>query len=291
MTDYALEAPPSMNLWSASIKRTAQFFRHEGFGVLLLIALVFFIIGPISTVVLWAFALKWHYPSLIPTDWGLKFWAETLDRADVGKAIPLSLALTLTVTLLSIVICLPASYAFARIRFRGRQVLLLSLLITNAFPRFGLYVTIAVIFFRLNLVGTFAGVVIIQLLNTLLLMIWIPTAAFQGIDKSLEEAALDVGASRLRIFVQIMLPLVLPALVAATLLTVVGTFYEVYGALLIGSPNIITIPVLMFPLINNQPIPQYGAILSLVLWVPSLFLLMFANRLTRGGYLTAGFGV
>jgi len=176
-------------------------------------------------------------------------------------------------------------------QFRGKQVFLLSFLFTNAFPRFGIYIAVAVIFFRFDLVGTFAGVVLIQLVNTLLLMIWIPTAAFQGVDRALEEVALDVGASPWRVFVQITLLQVFPAIFAAVLLTLVGTFYETYGALLIGVPNVQTIPVIMFPLINNQPIPQYGAILSLVLFAPSVVLLVFANRLLKGGYLTAGIGV
>lgn len=92
-------------------------------------------------------------------------------------------------------------------------------LITSALPRFGWYVSIAVTFFRLNLIGTLSGVVLVQLLNTLLLMIWIPASAFQGVDRALEEAALDVGASRLRVFTQITLPQVYPALAAALLLT------------------------------------------------------------------------
>src|SRR5262249_42427196 len=186
---------------------------------------------------------------------------------------------------------LPAAYAFARIRFRGRQPLLLSFLATNAFPRFGLYVSIAAVFFRLNLVGTVTGVALIQLVNTLLLMIWIPTAAFQGVDRALEEAALDVGASRLRVFFQITLPLVLPALVAAVLLVFINTFYEAQGALIIGLPGVRTLPVLMYALILQDVIPQNGAILSLLLWIPSVVLLLFAQRLLRGGYLTAGFGV
>ncbi len=249
------------------------------------------ILGPISTMLLWSFAEEWRYPALFPTRWGVSYWAETLGRADIRQALPTSLLTTLLVTLLAAIICFPASYAFARLSFRGRQFLLLSYLVTNALPRFGLYVSIAVIFFRLNLIGTIRGVVLIQLLNTLLLMIWIPTSAFQGVDRALEEAALDVGASRLRVFVQITLPQVYPALAAAVLLTLVGTFYETYGALLIGVPRVLTIPVVMFPLINNQPIPQYGAILSLILFAPSTLLLLFANRLLRGGYLTAGLGV
>jgi putative spermidine/putrescine transport system permease protein len=286
-------APDSLalNFWINARRSFAATMRREGFGIIALIFLVLLIFGPISSVFLWAFAERWQYPSLIPTQWGLSYWSDTLSRPDILAALPLSIVLSLIVTALSAAICLPAAYAFARIPFRGRQPLLLSFLATNAFPRFGLYVSIAVIFFRLNLVGTVTGVVLIQLVNTLLLMIWIPTAAFQGIDRSLEEAALDVGASRIRVFFQITLPLVLPALSAAVLLVFINTFYEAQGALIIGLPSVRTMPVLMYSLINQQLVVQYGAILSLLLWIPSLVLLSFAQRLLRGGYLTAGFGV
>lgn len=264
---------------------------RELFGIVALIFLVIVIIGPISTVFLWAFAERWQYPSLIPTQWGLSYWRETLQRADIIKALPLSILLSLVVTGLSAVICLPAAYAFARLEFPLRQPLLLSFLATNAFPRFGLYVSIAIVFYRLGLVGTIPGVVLIQIVNTLLLMIWIPTSAFQNVDRALEEAALDVGASRLRVFLQITLPMVLPALSAALLLTFVSTFYEAQGALLIGLPNVRTMPVLMYTYINNQVIVQYGAVISLMLWVPSLLMLSFAQRFLRGNALAAGLGV
>ncbi|MCC7451510.1 MAG: ABC transporter permease subunit [Anaerolineae bacterium] len=267
------------------------FIAREGFGLVALVFMTVFILGPISSVVLWAFAEGWEYPSLVPTTWGFKYWADTFERADIQTALPTSILLSITVTAISAAICFPAAYAFARMKFAGRQPLLLSFLVTNAFPRFGLYVSIAVVFFRLNLVGTFPGVVLIQLVNTLLIMIWIPTAAFQGIDRALEEAGLDVGASRLQVFLRITLPLALPALSAALLLTFFNTFYESQGALIIGLPNVRTLPVLMFSLINGQIVVQYGAILSLILWLPSLVSLVFAQRLLRGGYLTAGFGV
>jgi putative spermidine/putrescine transport system permease protein len=280
-----------VTFWDSTRRSFAAMIRRDGFGILALIVLLLVILGPLYSVVLWAFAEKWKYPSLIPTEFGLSFWEKTFARADIAAALPFSIVLALTVTALSAIICLPASYAFARMRFRGRQMLLLSFLATNAFPRFGLYVSIAVIFFRLNLIGTVPGVILIQLVNTLLLMIWIPTAAFQGVDRSLEEAALDVGASPLRVFVQITLPMVMPALSAAILLTFVNTFYEAQGALLVGLPRIVTMPVLMYSLINSQLVVQYGAIVSFVLWLPSLILLLMAQRLLRGGYLTAGFGV
>lgn len=278
--------PPNFSKWLKAVRRDA-------FGLIMLVALFILIIGPMISVVLWAFTQPggWRYPSLIPSRFGLAYWADTLSRADVTRALPLSIGLATVVTALSAAICLPAAYAFARMNFPGRQGLLLSFLATNAFPRFGLYISIAIIFFRLNLIGTIPGVILIQIVNTLLLMIWIPTSAFQGVDRSLEEAALDVGASRVRVFLQVTLPLVLPALAAAILLTFVSTFYEAQGALLIGIPNVITMPVLMYSIINSQPEPQYGAVISLILWMPSLLLLLFAQKFVRGGAISAGFGV
>jgi putative spermidine/putrescine transport system permease protein len=280
-----------MNTTQLTLYRWRRNLVRESFGLVALVFLAVLILGPISTVILWSFAIRWRYPSLLPTEWGLHYWPATLTRADITSALPLSIVLSLVVTLLSALICLPAAYAFARLRFPGRQLFLLSFLATNAFPRFGLYVSIAIVFFRLNLVGTLPGVVLIQLVNTLLLMIWIPTSAFQGVDRALEEAALDVGASPARVFFQITLPMVFPALAAALLLTFVSTFYEAQGALLIGLPNVRTMPVLMYSLINNQVVVQYGAVISLVLWLPSFILLSFVQRYLRGGAVSAGLGV
>ena len=89
----------------------------------------------------------------------------------------------------------PAAYAFARLDFPGRNLLFFSFLAGHAFPKFGLLVAIAGIFLNLGLIGTFWGVVLIQLVGTLLFMIWIPVAAFQAVDRRMEEAARDVGAS------------------------------------------------------------------------------------------------
>ena len=66
---------------------------------------------------------------------------------------------------------------------RFRNVLFFSFLAGHAFPKFGLLVAIAAIFLQLHLIGTFWGVVLIQLVGTLLFMIWIPVSAFQGVDR------------------------------------------------------------------------------------------------------------
>ncbi len=74
------------------------------------------------------------------------------------------------------------------------------------------------------------------------------------------------------------------------LLTFVSTFYETEGAWLIGAPQIRTMPVLMINFINNQVVIQYGAVLSVILWVPSFIALIFARRVIGTGSFAKGFG-
>lgn len=257
-----------------------------GFAAVLTVVIIF----PLLVVGTWAFTNVWRYPSVIPQEFGLKFWQQTLARADVWSSITTSLTLSITVTLLSCVICLPAAYAFARMEFPARNLLFFSFLAGHAFPKFGLLVAIAGIFLQLNLIATFWGVVLIQLVGTLLFMIWIPVAAFQSVDRRMEEAARDVGAKPFRVFWSITLPQAGPTIAAAVLLSFVGTFYETEGAWLIGAPQIRTLPVLMISFINNQPVIQYGAVLSVILWVPSFAALLFARRIISSGSFARGFG-
>jgi putative spermidine/putrescine transport system permease protein len=257
-------------------------------GSLLLAALALFIVAPLVGVVLWAFAEQWRAPALLPTEWGFKYWRMLLARADVQQSLPLSLLLATTVTLAAAILCLPAAYALARMEFPGRRAILLSFITAHAFPRFPLYVSIAVVFLTLGLIGTVPAVVMVQLVFSMLYMIWIPTAAFRGVDPRLEEAARDVGASHFTVLTRITLPQVAPAIGAALLLTFVNAFYEVEGALLVGIPDIRTLPIVMLSLITGQMIVQYGAVLSAMLWVPSLVLLIFARRLFDSRTFAAG---
>jgi putative spermidine/putrescine transport system permease protein len=264
--------------------------RIDWTGIAFAVILAVAILGPLLVVGIWAFTNVWRFPSVIPQEFGLRWWYTTLARPDVWSALSTSLTLSTVVTALSALICLPAAYAFARLDFPGRDILFFSFLAGHAFPKFGLLVAIAGIFLQLNLIGTFWGVVLIQLVGTLLFMIWIPVAAFQAVDRRMEEAARDVGASPLRVFWSITLPQAGPTIAAAILLSFVGTFYETEGAWLIGAPQVRTLPVLMISFINNQPVIQYGAVLSVLLWVPSFIALLFARRVVNSGSFARGFG-
>jgi putative spermidine/putrescine transport system permease protein len=256
----------------------------------LVAALSCFLLLPLATLIIWAFANQWQYPSLLPQEWGLHWWREVFRNGNLGSAIKLSFEIAPIVTLASALICLPAAYAFSRFTFPFRRPLFVSLLAVNAFPKIGLYISIAALYYRLNLMDTFLGVVIIQLVNTLVFMTWIPTAAFNAVPGELEEAARDVGARGFTVFRKVTLPLALPGIIVAAILAFLASLDEAQGTLIVGTPSHITMPVIMYVLVANYPQPV-GAVFSILLSLPSLVLLLGARRFLTAGYLAAGFRV
>lgn len=260
------------------------------FTVLALLVLVFFILGPLVWLALWAFAGTWTYPSLVPSYWTLEWWQRVFTTPALGRSIVLSLTFAPVVTVAAALLCLPAAFAFARYSFPLRQTLLISLFATNAFPKIGLYITMAGLFYALHLMSTFLGVVLVQIIGTVVFMTWIPAAAFGSVPRSLEEAARDVGAGRLRTFFQVTFPLALPGILVAVILSFLASFDEAQGTFLVGTPDYITMPVQMYSLVLNYP-QQVAAVFSIILSIPSVALMLLVRRHIMGGQLAEGFQV
>jgi putative spermidine/putrescine transport system permease protein len=257
-------------------------------GIVFVVVLLVFMIGPIAWLALRAFSQLWQFPQLYPTHWTLAGWRQVFNDPNLKHSMRLSFEFAPVVTVASAAICLPAAYAFSRYRFPGRRILLVSLFATNAFPKIGLYISMAGVFYSLNLMGTFLGVVIVQLIGTVVFMTWIPAAAFSSIPRSLEDAARDVGAGPLRVFFRITFPLAAPAILVAMILSFLASFDEAQGTFLVGVPNYITMPTEMYTLVLNYP-EQVAAVFSLLLAVPSVVLMAIARKHVMGGRLAEGF--
>lgn len=258
-------------------------------GLTLLAAMGLAMLGPVLAVVLWAFAVKWRYPHLLPTEWGLKYWGAVASRPTIIEPVLTSLALASTATTVAALICWPAAFAFARLRFPGRQLLLFSFIAAQAVPKFALYISIAVIFLKLGLVGTFSGVALVQGLSVMLVMIWIPTSAFRAIPPALEEAAFDLGASAPRVFWSVTLPQAMPALAASYVLAFVAVLFEVDSGLLIGAPKVTTMPLTLMTL-SAQVVVQEAAVLCVMIWLPCFAMLLLTRRFMTSRGIAEGLG-
>lgn len=252
--------------------------------------MIVFILGPLLWLAVRAFATEWKFPKLWPEGWTFEWWGKVFTNAALGEAVVNSLTITPIVVLCSAAICLPAAYAFARYDFFARRTFLIGLFATNAFPKMGLYATIASLFFALNLMNNVVGVVIVQILGTVVFMTWIPAAAFSAVPRSLEEAARDAGAGKIRVFFTITLRMALPGILVALIMSFLAAFDEAQGTYLVGAPDIYTMPTQMYSLVLNYP-KQVAAVFSILLSIPSVLLLLLARKHIMGGQLAEGFQI
>lgn len=254
----------------------------------LVILMALFILGPLAWLILGAFSASWTFPSLLPASWTLSWWPNVLSDPNLLASIELSFEFAAVVTIVSAAICLPAAYAFARFQFPGRRIFLVSLFATNAFPQIGLFVAMASLFYSLRLIETFPGVVVVQLVGTIVFMTWIPAAAFAAVPRSLEEAARDAGAGALRVFWSVTVRLAAPGILVAIIISFLTAFDESQGTFLVGAPKYVTMPIQMYSVVGHYP-EQGASVFALLMTVPSIVLLVFVRKHIMGGHLAQGF--
>ena len=260
-----------------------NFLQYILFAIFLL---VFYL--PLGYMAVLAFGNKYEVPAVLPQEFGFKWWEFVLGQSSLVSSIITSFVLAVVVTLVSMLICIPAAYALARYDFKGRRAFQFSFLLCNAFPKMGLYISIAIVYYKMHLMGTFLGVVLIHVVNTMMFMTWIPAGAFRGVHRQQEESARDAGAGPFKTFCSVTFPLAMPGIIVASIFTFLASMEEAQGTLLVGFPEIKTVPVELYGIIMQYPVTA-GPVLSLILIVPTLLVLIFARKYISSDVISKGY--
>jgi putative spermidine/putrescine transport system permease protein len=247
----------------------------------LLGGLAFVIFGPLANLVLWTVAIQWYFPHKLPLTWGFKYWGEVFKpTSNAFAALGISVLIASITVLICLLLAVPAGYALGRGRLPGRPLILLVLLLPQAFPNLAVYFNIARLFYLVGLNGTIAGVVLVHAVHGLVIAVWIAAAAFAAIDPELELAARNIGASSLRTTLTVTLPLAMPGLMASAIFVFLQSLDEFTGAYFVGVPDVTTLPLVMF---TASPAGNYqiAAITALVLLVPSIGFMLLIERFLK----------
>jgi ABC-type spermidine/putrescine transport system permease subunit II len=161
---------------------------------------------------------------------------------------------------------------------------MLAFLLPQAFPSLPVYINIARIFYEFGLNGTVVGVVLVHTLHGLVFGVWITTAAFASVDRELEQAARNLGASALRTFFTVTLPLAAPGIVASAIFVFLESLDEFTGSYFVGAPEIQTLPLNMF-LASMGGNYQISSITALILLVPSIGFMLVVERFLKADVL------
>ncbi|MHB1534941.1 MAG: ABC transporter permease [Acidimicrobiales bacterium] len=242
---------------------------------------VAFIVAPLAWIALLSVSQGFKFPDLAPTGFTLRWWRQVLQDHGLLHAVFLSVITAPLVLALSALICLPAAYAIGRHEFRGKRGLLLGIFSVNAFPRISLYISMIPVLFFFGLMGKLVGVVVVQLIGTIVFMTWIPATGFAAVPAELVEAARDAGAGRLQVFRRVLLPVARPSIAVASVLAFIAAFDEAQGTFLVGAPTYVTMPVEMYNLVTNYP-AEVSAVFAVLLSVPSAILLFAVRKVLFG---------
>ena len=254
--------------------------------VALLVLLALAIIGPLANLVLWSFAERWYFPFKLPVTWGLRYWEVVFRPTGVAMA---SLATSISIALLTVAVALavsiPAGYALARLRLPFRALIMIVFLLPQAFPGVAIYINVARIFYGLGLAGTIAGVVIVHAAHALVYSVWITSAAFAAVDRDLELAARNLGASAGRTFFTVTLPLAAPGIIASAIFVFLESLDEFTGTFFVGVPSVSTLPLLLYSASMGGNY-QIASITALILLVPSILFMLFVERFLKADVLS-----
>jgi ABC-type spermidine/putrescine transport system permease subunit II len=248
--------------------------------------MAFFIFGPLANLLLWTVAEKWYFPHSLPLEYGFSNWVKVFaPRGGAVESLTNSLVVAVLTVAVSLALAIPAGYALARLKLPLRGLILLAFLIPQAFPNLTVYVNVARIFYELRLNGTIAGVVLVHASHGLVYAVWIATAAFSAIDIELEQAARSAGASALRAFRDITLPLAAPGLMASAIFVFLESLDEFTGSYFVGAPDVNMLPLLLYTTAAGGNY-QIASITALLLLVPSLVFMMVVERFLKADVLS-----
>nr|WP_216853510.1 carbohydrate ABC transporter permease [Phytoactinopolyspora halotolerans] len=191
----------------------------------------------------------------------------------------------------NLVACSMAAYAFARLRFKYRKAAFAIMLITIMLPFHVLIIPQYVLYSQLGWVNTFLPLIVPKLLATDAFFIFLMVQFIRGLPQELDDAARIDGAGHIRIFGQVILPLMIPALATTAIFTFIWTWNDFFSQLIfLTDPSLYTVPVALRQFIDAQSESDFGAMfaMSVVSLVPLFLIFLFGQRFLLRGIATTG---
>lgn len=200
-----------------------------------------------------------------------------------------SAIVSLSSLIITVSLALLAAYSFTRFQMRILSILLIAVIIAQLFPSSTIIIPIYMMVKSANLLNTYAGLVIAYITVTLPVAIWMLRGFLANLPVTLEEAAAIDGATPLRAFIEIILPLCRPGIVATAVYVTIVTWQEFLFALSFTSTREMrTLPVGMNDYIGQYGI-RYGDLMasSVMVSIPVILVFFFLQRQFVAG-ITAG---
>lgn len=204
-------------------------------------------------------------------------------KIDFLKPVMNSVIISVGAVVLSLIAGVPAGYALARYNFRAKEDLAFFILGFRFAPVLLVIIPMFQVYQKIGLYDSFIGMIWVYQLVTLPMIIWLCRSYVEDIPLEIEEAAAICGASKPQIILKIVLPLLKPGLVGASLLVFLLAWHNFALGLILtakNTPVTVALLKLLNPGINFYPVVSAGLVISMI--VPIFLILLGQRHLERG---------
>ncbi|TCS01516.1 carbohydrate ABC transporter permease [Rhizobium sp. BK418] len=226
--------------------------------------------------------------SLTPAGWSFDNYTRLFAQTSFLGNMLDSLIIAAGTVVVGLVVSVTAAYAFSRFRFAGRKLLMLQFLLINMFPVVLLILPLFVMMRKAGILDTHIGLILANSTVAIPFAVWMLTSYISAIPKSLDEAAMMDGCSRLAALWRVVLPLTVPGIVSTGIYIFITAWNEYLYALTLGGRNVRPVTVAIQTLIGEYQI-EWGLLAAgaVVGALPATVLFLLVQRRLIGG-LTQG---
>ncbi len=243
----------------------------------LAILFVLNLLAVIAAVIVNSFATRW-LGTWLPAGWTTRWYFSAWKEFQLSSVVLVTFEIVFTVVIISGILGVTTAYALARRNFPGKGLVVLLFLLPLLIPPLTYGIPLATVLYRLGLGGTFWGVVLINIVPSLPFVVLVMIPFIEQIDPRIEAAARVFGAGTTSLFVRILLPLLLPGMLAALLLVLVRTIAMFELTFLIAGPTTQTLVVSLYYAVFASGVRAGQSIdaMAVVYMVTTLFWLVLA---------------
>jgi len=233
----------------------------------------------IATVVTSSFSTRW-LGTWLPAGWTTRWYSAAWSEFQLYDVLLVTFQIVFLVVALSGLIGVPAAYALARRDFPGKKLVMLLFLLPLLVPPITFGIPLATVLYQTGFAGQMSGVVLANLVPTVPFVILVMIPFIEQIDTKIESAARVFGANTFKLFVHVLLPLLMPGILAALLLVLVRTLAMFELTFLTAGPTSQTLVVALYYAVFAAGVRAVQSIdaMAVIYMVTTLIWLIIALR-------------
>ena len=201
--------------------------------------------GLIGEVIVNSLGTRW-FDTWLPQGFTFKWYSSAWDEFALSHVLIVTFEVAVAVIAISLAVGVPAAYALARRDFPGKRAVMLLLLLPLVLPPLTYGIPFATLLYEVKVAGTLSGVILANLVPAIPFVILVMTPFVEQIDPNVESAARMCGASTRKLMTRVLVPLLIPGILAAGLLVLVRTVAMFELTFLTSGPDSQTLVVALY---------------------------------------------